>query len=355
MNAAKVAAFITCVIYNILYNKHLCLPVQMTVFTEKPTFYVVGRKNNLLEKHGETLKIRDSETKEVIKSAPALMVRDVVICGDVDLSADVFSLLEKHSIPLHFLSTGGKFRGGTVFDFSKNVFLRHKQYQLHHDQTTKLSLARTFVNAKVSNQNRVLQKIRAKGRLELDTMIFKTLDELRGGEGAMARKYFSIWKEEELVKGSGFQFPGRIKRPSTDPVNSLLSFCFTLLHSEIHTQLLIAGLDPYTGFLHDQTYGHAALASDMVEPFRGPAEHFVLRCINRREFDATEDFEEETGGAVKLSRSGFQKFFPKWAEFLRKDPLWGEKSITRTIERDVRHLTHYLMGDVPEFQPFIWE
>lgn len=327
----------------------------MTILTEKPTLFVIARKNDLLKKHGENFQIRDSETSEIRKTVPALGIRDIMICGDLTIEADIFALAEKNSIPIHFLSTGGKFKGSLVYDFSKNVFLRNRQFQLHQNADKKFDLAKKFVAAKIENQNTLLQKIRAKGRIESNFANISNLDELRGHEGATAKKYFSIWQQEELVKHPKLDFPGRKKFPATDPINSLLSFCFTLLHGEIHTQLLIAGLDPFVAFLHEQTYGHAALASDFIEIFRGPTEHFVIRTLNRRELDPNEDFEIEIGGLVKLSRSGFQKFFPKWSEFLRKEEFFGEKNLTQTIERDVRKFVHFLMGDEPNFEPFSWK
>jgi CRISPR-associated protein Cas1 len=327
----------------------------MTILTEKPTLFVVSRRNDLLKKHGKAFQIRDSETSEIRKTVPALGVRDIMICGNLTIEAEVFHLAQEHSIPIHFVSQGGKFKGSMIFDFSKNVFLRSKQFHFNQNHEKKFFLAQKFVAAKIINQNTVLQKMRAKGRIESNFANIKTLDELRGHEGATARKYFSIWQKENLIKHPELEFPGRKKFPATDPINSLLSFCFTLLHGEIHTQLSIAGLDPFIAFLHEQSYGHASLASDFNEIFRGPIEHFVLRTLNRQELDPKNDFEIETGKSVKLSREGFQKFFPKWVEFLRKEEFLGEKNLTQVIEKDVRKLVHFLMGDEPDFEPFVWK
>jgi CRISPR-associated protein Cas1 len=326
----------------------------MTILTEKPTLFVVARNNDLLKKHGESLQIRDSETSEIKKSIPALGLRDIIICGNLTFEADIFSLAEKYALPIHFVSTGGNFKASIIFDFSKNVFLRNRQFELSLDAQQNLFLAKKFVMAKIYNQNVMLQKIRAKSRIEADFKNIADIQQLCGFEGATARKYFLIWQKENLLKNPDFEFSGRKKFPTIDPVNSLLSFCFTLLHKEIHSQLLIAGLDPFNGFLHQQHYGHAALASDFIEIYRGIIEHFVLRSINRKEFCAQEDFEKATGGQVKLSKAGFQKFFPKWSDFLRKENLQGERNLTRIIERDIRKLVHFLNEDETDFEPFLW-
>ena len=327
----------------------------MTILTEKPTLFVIAKNDDLLKKHGESFQIRDTKSDEIKTSLPALGIRDIMIYGKLTIEAEVFDLAEKNSIPIHFLSGAGKFRGSVIFDFTKNVFLRSAQFKFHFDEEKKFFLAQKFVRSKIENQNIVLQKIRAQTRIDADFAHITNLEQLRGFEGSTARQYFQAWQKENLIKNPELEFVGRKKFPATDPINSLLSFCFTLLHGEIHTQLLIAGLDPFVAFLHEQSYGHASLASDFIEIFRGPIEHFVLKILNRKELDIKEDFEKENTGSVKLSKSGFQKFFPKWIEFLRKEEFFGEKNLTQTIERDIRKFVHFLNGDEDDFQPFIWK
>jgi len=271
------------------------------------------------------------------------------------LKSKVFALAEKYKFPIHFLSTGGKFKASTVFDFSKNVFLRYRQFQLLEHEKGRLQIAKCFVQAKINNQNTFLQKIRAKNRLQVDLSEARDLPSLRGKEGATARMYFSLWQKNCIIKNSDFRFRGRIKRPATDAINALLSFSFSLIHGEVHTQLLIAGLDPYLGILHDQSFGHPALASDFVEIYRGLIEHFIVKSINRAEFNINDDFEESKSGEVRLSRSGYQKFFIKWSEFLRIQEVEGNRNLTKLIEKDVRRFVHFLMEDEPDFIPFKWK
>ncbi len=327
----------------------------MTILTERPTLYVIARRNDALEVHGESLRIRNTKDRDICKKIPALEIRDIVVCGDIEMKSKVFSLAEKYKFPIHFLSMGGKFKASTVFDFSKNVFLRYRQFQLLENTEQRLTIAKIFVEAKINNQNTFLQKIRAKGRIAIKVGEVLDLNSLRGKEGAAAQKYFSLWKTDSVIKNKDLRFLGRGKRPATDRLNALLSFCFSLLHSEVHTQLLIGGLDPCLGILHDQSFGHPALASDFVEIYRGLVEYFVVRSVNRREFDREEDFEELTGGEFRLSRKGFQKFFLKWSDFLRTQKFQGDRNLTRLIERDVRKFIHFLMGDASDFIPYHWQ
>lgn len=326
----------------------------MTVLTEKPTLYVVSRRNDLIKKYGHSFHIVDSLNQEVKKKVPAIGIRDIVVHGDVHLDAEVLALAEKQAIPVHFLSKGGRFRASLMFDYSNNVYLRYQQFKMFEQTSLRLNLAKKFVEAKIFNHNHLFKRMKSASLIDCDCSAVDSLDELRGKEGAAARQYFFLWRTQGLIKNSDFSFERRSKNPPQDPINALLSYCYTLLHAEIHTQLLIAGLDPYIGYLHDQSYGHAALASDFIEIYRAPVDHFVLKRINRREFDVKEDFMKEPGGAVRMSKSGYAKFFPKWSEFLRKEKFYAEKNLTQLIERDVRKLNHFLMQDSDEFAPFYW-
>lgn len=53
------------------------------------------------------------------------------------------------------------------------------------------------------------------------------LDSLRGYEGIAAARYFPAFGQ--LITNSNFNFSQRFRQPPTDPVNSLLSFGYTLL------------------------------------------------------------------------------------------------------------------------------
>lgn len=120
-----------------------------------------------------------------------------------------------------------------------------------------------------------------------------------GVEGDAAATYFSVFNE--LLRGSGFAFGGRVRRPPTDPVNALLSFIYSLITQECASALQGVGLDPFVGFLHKDRPGRVSLALDMLEEFRASwADRFVLTLINRRQVQLS-DFVTEASGAVRLT------------------------------------------------------
>ena len=329
----------------------------MTLLTEgKSTVYYRARFGDTLTTSAQNFVIRDADGA-IRKKFPAISARDIVVFGDATISNKVFALARKNTVPIHFISGRGRFTASVTYDYSQNVFLRHKQFAWHTDPTQRNTIAGAFVRSKIINQNRVLKRMRIQERLTVPSgksTENTTLETLRGIEGAAARQYFALWRTKAIIKNTDFTFPGRIKRPATDPINALLSFCYTLAHAELVTQIMIVGLDPYTGFLHDQKYGHAALASDFLEIYRGPIEHFVIRSINRKEF-TLQDFTEDESGIVTLSRRGFSTFFPKWSHFIRYDQFADRRTLVALMERDVRQMAQLLMGDRDTFIPFEWK
>ena len=70
------------------------------------------------------------------------------------------------------------------------------------------------------------------------------LDQLLGIEGAGSASYFNVFGRL-LKREMGFDFERRSRRPPADPTNSLLSFAYTLLTSDIISAVQVVGLDPF--------------------------------------------------------------------------------------------------------------
>lgn len=85
-------------------------------------------------------------------------------------------------------------------------------------------------------------------------------------EAAAARAYWSLLAR--LVPGD-LGFDGR-DPDSGDPVNAALNYGYGILYALAWRSLVLAGLDPYAGFLHTDRSGRPVLAFDYVEMWRAP-------------------------------------------------------------------------------------
>lgn len=105
-----------------------------------------------------------------------------------------------------------------------------------------------------------------------------TIEELLGFEGSATRDYMQGLRG---ILDPEWGFEGRHRRPPPDPINSMLSYGYTLLCHETIAALETAGLDPMVGFLHQHRWGRPALALDLMEEFRPiTVDVAVWRCVS---------------------------------------------------------------------------
>ncbi len=308
------------------------------------TLYI-DRKDIRISLDGNAIAFYSGGKKDGI--VPINPLKRVVIVGNVTIETSVIQRLADKKISVVFLS--GKrmrFCGMLNGHLHNNAALRIAQYDKSHRDFA-LLIAKDIVIRKISKQKDLLEhmgmekpQLRLKFNGSVNTLIgiLKKLQEqnvdmntLRGLEGAAGAAYFSAYTE---MFSPSLEFNRRTKRPPTDPVNALLSLCYTLVHFEILREIEMIGLDPMIGFYHQFDYGRESLACDLVEPYRPDVDRFVYEIFKKREF-TPEDFatDNERPGCYlkKTSRQRFYQFYEDWAKVLR--PLWEEevKSLAREI------------------------
>ncbi|MGB9861548.1 MAG: CRISPR-associated endonuclease Cas1 [Candidatus Bipolaricaulaceae bacterium] len=322
---------------------------------------------------GATLR-KDGDQVVVVgaKSGPLLVmplehVEEVVILGNATLTAPLVHELLARGIGVAYFSRSGEFLGRLVPETSKNVPLRWAQFSAASQEGKALSLAKNIVEGKILNQRAILQREAREGISDLASAIedlkalagrvdrAQSLAELRGLEGAASARYFREWPK--LIRAVGFRFPGRVKRPPTDPVNAMLSFGYTLLANAVFAACHVVGFDPYVGFLHMDRYGRPALVLDLMEELRPVlVDSLVLALINRHVVDP-KDFETSLGGGCRMARPALRKFLKAWEEkrrgFVRHPVFQQEVPYWRVPELQARILARVLLGEAEEYVPFL--
>lgn len=263
------------------------------------TLYV-STSSGFLGRRGEALVFsRRGGDKTVI---PSVEVEDVVVVGNGTVSTAALQLLMERQVPVHYLSTGGRYLGGSLSARGGASSLRRAQYRAAEEVEPGLRIARGVVTGKLLNQRALLRRFvyRHEGETdEISTVIRELekisrwaavstdMEQLRGIEGHGAALYFSVFGR---MLRPPWRFTGRNRRPPRDPVNALLSFGYTLLLVHATTAAALSGLDPCVGFLHPEHRGRPSVALDLMEPFRPVVvDRLLLALINQGMF-SPEDF-----------------------------------------------------------------
>lgn len=314
-------------------------------------------------KLGDTLKITAEDHAGI--TARLGETAQLVLMGNVSLTAPALHELMRREIPVSWYSYGGWFLGHTIGTGHRNVELRTAQYRASFDDRRCLRLARGLVDAKLRNARTLLRRnwrgppaLRDEAAGELKRLAARARtaadrQTLLGLEGAGAAAYFR--QVPNLIKTDGlspFQFDSRNRRPPRDPVNALLSFAYALLTRGLTVTLSAVGLDPYRGFYHQPRYGRPALALDLMEPFRPLlADSTVLQTINNGEVTA-DDF-VHAGGGVALKPEARRRFIEAYERRLSQEivhPLFGYRvSYRRLLEIQARLLGRHLLGEIPDY------
>jgi len=314
----------------------------------------------ILRKRGDRVVVqKDGNT---LLDVPCQKVDSILIFGAVQVTTQALAELLDHGIEVALLTRHGRLRGQLTPVKSKNVVLRMAQYDRSRDPAFALATAREMVTAKVQNGREVIRRFSynhpeaALG--DVDARLGQSVDAvarctsigmLDGVEGSAARDYFAAFARMLLGE---FTFPGRERRPPTDPVNALLSFGYTLLANELHSLLDAIGFDPYIGFLHQPDYGRPSLALDLAEEFRHPlVDRFTLNLLNLKVLAPADFVVEAESGAVHLAAEAMKTYFRHFEEFMLDEKFpsaEGERtSFRRMLQLQAQALARALQGGEP--------
>jgi CRISPR-associated protein Cas1 len=95
------------------------------------------------------------------------------------------------------------------------------------------------------------------------------------------------------------------------------------------------GLDPYLGYYHQPHYGHATLASDVMEEFRSPlVDRFTLYLVNNKIFKEDDFYLHGPSGSVYLKDEPRKRYFYEYERFINR-PM---RTVDDKTDRNFREL-----------------
>ena len=319
-------------------------------------------------KYSKRLKV--TQGGEVLSQAPLLHLQSVLITSrGVSISADAIEACCEQGIPILFLTNKGKpYASLYAAGLTGTVITRREQLLAYYDMRG-AEVARVIAQAKVNNQINTLKYL-AKNRKDTDAYNLltngaislrdhlaafdhiapdDTLEAVRetimGIEGHAGRVY---WMAVAAILPDEYGWPGRAGRGAADPLNSLLNYGYGILYTRIEQAIILAGLDPYAGFLHTDRSGKPSLVLDMIEEFRQIAIDRLVIGLAARHFNVSQDVDGRLSEEVRGAYA--EKVLTHLEATVRYQ---GKRYPLRyVIQNQARRLASYLRGDAELYEPF---
>ncbi len=122
---------------------------------------------------------------------------------------------------------------------------------------------------------------------------------IRGLEGSAGKIYFNCLS---YLLPKRYEYNGRSMMPAKDKFNAFLNYSYGVLYSLTEKASIIAGLDPFIGFLHSDNYNKKSFVFDLVEPFRPICEEVVFYLFSKRKVNNSHC--DEINNGYTLNKKG---------------------------------------------------
>jgi len=330
---------------------------------------VINTYGAYLRKSGNCFLVkRDDKSFEVAVNK----VNSILITTAAYITTDAIKLAVDNNIDIVFLDAHGDPFGRVWHPkLGSTTLIRRRQLEIY-DISEGLNLAKEWGLKKLDNQMDLLDRLRKtrdEKRLELERYIEEiensreqmkrlrgTIDARRqdmlGLEGRASRAYFEALS---AVMPEKYRFSGRSRNPAKDEFNALLNYGYGVLYSLVEKACIIAGLDPYVGFLHTDSYNKMSLVFDIIEMFRIYIDETVVYLFTRRM--VKDEFFEPLEQGMGLSKDGKAALIEAINKSLDETiPYRGRNVKTRnTIQMECHRIANGLIrpGEEPNVED--WE
>ena len=337
---------------------------------------IVDQYGAFLGKHSGRLRVLRSGdgtlSERLEQEAPLLHLESVLISGrGVTLSADVVEACTQDGIPIHFVDWRGRpYAALYSAGLTGTVLTRRAQLAAYQDERG-LALGIAFAKGKIENQAGFL-RYTAKYRKEKDAELYRELrlcsgevrdhlEELRrleaqtvedaryrilSAEGRAARIY---WQALKALLPPHYGWPGREGRGAKDPINAALNYGYGILYGQVERALVLAGLDPYGGFIHADRPGKPSLVFDLIEEFRQVVvDRTVVAMANR---NMALDLDDKGLLAEATRRTIAEQVLGRLESSERYERK--RRPLRTIIQAQARHIATFVRGDRDTYEPFI--
>ncbi len=208
----------------------------------------------------------------------------------------------------------------------------------------KMRTRRTRLSAEITSAieslNESLEKVsNLKGTLE------ERRNEVLGIEGAAGKVYWDIFAKFVPPQ---FAFKGRSRQPAKDEFNALINYGYGVLYGLVEKAVIVAGLDPYIGFVHTDHYNKISLVFDVIEKYRIWIDQTILKLFSKKLIK--KDMFEKLANGYTLAKEGKQALVPAINEYLDETQKYRGRNVSRRdiIQKDLHRFAQQIMEQYDE-------
>jgi len=231
---------------------------------------------------------------------PVVKVDSIWITTSALISTDAIHCAMENNIDIVFLDDYGDPYARIWFPkLGSTTLIRRRQLEIATSPKA-LRWVKEWGTEKMKNQIKLLKKLFKtrpeqthlldavdeikKGMAELGKIegsVEKNRNKIMGIEGAASRAYFQAISQ---ILPQQYRFDGRSRKPAKDPFNCALNYGYGMLYSIVERACILAGLDPYIGFLHTDDYNKKSFVFDVIEQYRGIVDEIVVYQFTKKRF-----------------------------------------------------------------------
>ena len=313
------------------------------------------------------IKVPGNGTGPTKQHIAAHKISSIVMSTSAALSTDAIVLALKNNIDIIFAKADG-YPIGRIWHSKLGSTTKIRKRQLEASIGKEAVIfTKTWITAKMTNQLEFIKDLKKHRpqmadflndkitRIEnlivsIDKLESEKIEEIaetvRGLEGTAGRLYFETIN---YVLPIQYQFSGRSMRPAKDAYNAFLNYGFGVLYSRIEKSLMLAGLDPYVGFLHRDDYNQKSMVFDFIEPYRIIVETTVFRLLSARKVNKAHT--DEITNGITLNKDGKELLITALNGYMESETIrYKGRNQTRAnaLQQDAHTFANGLIGNKPD-------
>lgn len=312
----------------------------------------------------QLFEIKTTQNGEPVKHTfAAAKVSSIRLGTGTALSSEAVRLAITHNIDILFVERDGS-PIGRVWHSKLGSTTKIRKSQLVCSMNSRgVEVVKDFVGRKVRNQIDFLKDLKRHREQKADYLderidrlenlsasiqllegqtVSEIAETIRGLEGTAGRIYFEVLSK---LLAKSYQFDGRSSRPAKDPFNAFLNYAYGILYGKIEKALIIAGLDPYLGFLHRDDYNQLSFVFDFIEPYRIHADIVVFRLFAAKKINAAHT--DNITNGMSLNKEGKALLINTFTDYMENEKIrykGRNQSRANTIQLDAHTFANSLIS-----------